>query len=208
MAADALAALYKECADWYRETWPGENKPPVFGAGRAQTPPLMLIGEAPGEQETLQGRPFVGKAGKNLTAFLQGVGLEREAIYISNVVKFRPTRVSAAGRTVNRPPTREEIRRFIPWLYREIALVKPGALVTLGNVALGAFVENETIGACHGGWRRVTINPDGGAALTLPLFALYHPASVIYNRSLAAVYQNDLLLLRNTLARCGGDTDG
>ena len=99
----------------------------------------MLIGEAPGEQEALEGRPFVGKAGKNLDGFLKAVGLRRGEIYVTNVVKLRPTRQSAAGRVVNRPPSREEKALFTPWLMREIALVRPGALVTLGNVALQAL---------------------------------------------------------------------
>ncbi len=208
MAAEALEKLYRECESWFHASWPDNRARLVFGDGKAEAPALMLIGEAPGEQETLQGRPFVGKAGKNLTEFLAVLGLQRDEIYIGNVVKFRPTRVSDAGRTVNRPPTRAEIGRFTPWLYREIELVRPGALVTLGNVALGAFAEGAIIGDCHGRWRDAAVKTDGGAAFTLPLFALYHPASVIYNRSLAAVYRDDLLELKRTLARCGGRTDG
>ena len=72
------------------------------------------MGEAPGEREALEGRPFVGRAGKNLDAFLEGAHIRREELYVTNAVKFRPTRTSAAGRTVNRPPTQEEIRLFCP----------------------------------------------------------------------------------------------
>jgi len=208
MASEALERLYRECGSWYRLNWPADAPPPVFGDGRAERPPLMLIGEAPGQQETLQGKPFVGKAGKNLTEFLAAVGLERSEIYISNVVKFRPTRISAAGRTVNRPPTRGEIAGFLPWLYREIGIVRPAALVTLGNVALGAFVRDTTIGECHGRWRDAAVKTEENATTAWPLFALYHPASVIYNRSLAAVYRDDLLELKRTLAHCGGRADG
>jgi DNA polymerase len=159
----------------------------------------MLVGEAPGEQETLQGRPFVGKAGKNLTAFLETVGLERSQLYVSNVVKVRPTRMSAAGRVVNRPPSREEKELFTPWLMREIAIVRPAGLVTLGNVALQAFVK-DTVGERHGKWMRAVVAPPEQEAFTLPLFPLYHPASVIYNRSLSEVYRQDLLALRESLA--------
>ena len=88
----------------------------------------MLVGEAPGEQEALEGRPFVGKAGRNLAGFLEALGLRRSEIYITNVVKVRPTRVSPAGRVVNRPPSREEKALFTPWLMREVAVVRPSRL--------------------------------------------------------------------------------
>ena len=92
---------------------PGRESALVFGEG-PQNPKLMLIGEAPGEQESLQGRPFVGKAGKNLDHFLELAGLAREEIYISNVVKIRPTKTGSTGRLSNRPPTKEEIAFFRP----------------------------------------------------------------------------------------------
>ena len=103
---------------------PGRENALVFGEG-PKNPKLMLIGEAPGEQESLMGRPFVGKAGKNLDHFLALVGLVRGDIYITNVVKFRPTKTGATGRLSNRPPTREEIALFRPWLMAEIARVNP-----------------------------------------------------------------------------------
>ena len=125
---------------------PGKENALVFGEGPL-SPRLMLIGEAPGEQESLQGRPFVGKAGKNLDRFLELAGLRREEIYISNAVKFRPTKTGASGRVSNRPPTRDEIALFRPWLLREISEVKPGLLVTLGNVPLKAVTNSRmTIG--------------------------------------------------------------
>ncbi len=196
---DPLVQYRQECAAFF-DSLCGEGKAPlVFGEGLCPGPVLMLVGEAPGEQETLQGRPFVGKAGKNLSAFLETVGLERSALYVSNVVKVRPTKVSAAGRLVNRPPSREEKELFTPWLMREIAIVRPDALVTLGNVALQAFMR-DTVGNCHGKWMRAVVSPADGEVFTLPLFPLYHPASVIYNRSLSAVYQQDLETLRDSLS--------
>lgn len=188
----------RECTAFFDELYAGVRKPLVFGEGPEQRPVLMLIGEAPGEQEALQGRPFVGKAGKNLDAFLQAVRLNREDIYISNVVKIRPSKISAAGRVVNRPPTREEKALFTPWLMREISIVRPQAIVTLGNVALQAFVE-DVIGNRHGRWSQAVIAPPREAAFTLPLFALYHPASVIYNGSLKATYAADLDRLAHSL---------
>lgn len=188
----------KECTAFFDELSIVEQKPLVFGEGPDQNPVLMLIGEAPGEQEALLGRPFVGKAGKNLDAFLQAVHLRREDIYITNVVKVRPSKISAAGRVVNRPPTREEKTLFIPWLMREIDMVRPDALVTLGNVALQAFLD-DVIGNRHGRWTPAVITPAPGTSFTLPLFALYHPASVIYNASLKDTYAADLETLARSL---------
>lgn len=195
---DPLVQYRQDCAAFFDRLSTDGKAPLVFGEGCHPNPVLMLVGEAPGEQETLQGRPFVGKAGKNLSAFLETIGLERSALYVSNVVKVRPTKMSAAGRLVNRPPSREEKELFTPWLMREIAIVRPDALVTLGNVALQAFVQ-DTVGNCHGSWMRAVVSPPQGEAFTLPLFPLYHPASVIYNRSLEQVYQQDLEALRESL---------
>lgn len=195
----AMERFKRECAAFFDELSAGEQRPLVFGEGPTDHPVLMLIGEAPGEQEALQGRPFVGKAGRNLDAFLEAVKLKREEIYISNVVKVRPSKLSAAGHIVNRPPSSEEKALFTPWLMREIAIVKPDALVTLGNVALQAFID-DVIGNRHGRWSRAVIAPTEQEAFTLPLFALYHPASVIYNVSLKATYAADLERLADTLS--------
>lgn len=194
-----MARYRRECRSFFGTLWPAEEKTLVFGEGRSDSPPLMLVGEAPGETETLQGRPFVGKAGKNLDGFLQAVGLEREKIYITNVVKVRPTRVCPRGSVSNRPPNREELLLFTPYLYREILLVNPALIVTLGNVALRALLgPGASIGDCHGERREAEVTSADQNRL-FPLFALYHPASIIYNRSLAAVYQADLARLRRLL---------
>lgn len=172
------------------EPTPYGEKRIVFGEGAAQ-PALMMIGEAPGGEEEQQGRPFVGTAGKNLSAFLEVVGLKREEIYISNVVKIRPTRNSPkTGKPVNRPPSAEEIAFFLPFLQEEIEAVSPKVIVTLGNVPLKAVTgeKKAVIGEYHG--RPQTLS-DGRI-----LFALYHPAAVIYNRALQEVYDADLIQLR------------
>ena len=167
---------------------PGKENALVFGEGPVR-PKLMLIGEAPGEQESIQGRPFVGKAGK----ILELAGLAREEIYISNAVKIRPTRVGKTGRISNRPPTKEEIALFRPWLIAEIEMVAPRVLATLGNVPLHAVTgEKTTIGQAHG---RMGIAGETG----MPLFALYHPASLIYNRALTDVYERDVRVLAEQL---------
>ena len=171
--------LNRLIADLYE----GEKKILVHGEGEIGAR-VMLVGEAPGEQETLQGRPFVGKAGRNLDEFLELAGLERSALYVTNAVKFRPTKRSAAGRTVNRPPTREEVSLFLPWLRREIELVAPEVIVTLGNVPLRALTgPKAVIGDVHGAFQ----DADG-----LRLYPMYHPASLIYNPALRPVYAEDI----------------
>ena len=203
MERSGLEQLRQECTSFFCERLGAV--PLVFGDGLAKGPRLMLVGEAPGAQEALEGKPFVGKAGKNLDAFLERLSLSRDEIYISNVVKIRPTKASATGRLSNRPPSREEIALFLPWLLREVALVQPRALVTLGNVALRAFLsEGVTIGGCHGKWHQAQVEASGAGALSLPLFALYHPASVIYRAELKETYQQDLDTLRDSLpCACG-----
>ena len=176
----------RELRAFVDELYRGENKVLVYGEG-PMSPELMLIGEAPGEQEALAGRPFVGKAGHNLDEMLARCGLTRAQIYIGNAVKFRPVKQSRAGRTVNRPPTQEEIGLFRPWLLREVELVHPALIATLGNVPLRALMGRQaTIGALHGQWQTWEERR---------LYPLYHPASVIYNRALKSVYEEDVVRL-------------
>jgi len=177
------------------EVYAGEKKVLVHGEG-AEGTRVMLIGEAPGQQETLQGRPFVGKAGKNLDEFLELAGLERCELYVSNTVKFRPTKISAAGRIVNRPPTREEIALFLPWLKREIELVAPEVVVTLGNVPLKALLGSRiVIGDVHGRFQQ-------GEGMRI--YPMYHPASMIYNPALKQTYAQDIGRLAAWLQQARG----
>ncbi|MBQ3080639.1 MAG: uracil-DNA glycosylase [Clostridia bacterium] len=177
-----------EIAAHFAALYEGNARTLVYGEGAFHAK-LMMVGEAPGEQETIHGRPFVGKAGKNLSEFLALTGLEREEIYITNTVKIRPTKISNAGRMVNRPPTKEEIALFLPWLRREIALVKPLCIATLGNVPLKALTSNKyVIGDVHGQFMDI----DG-----VLLYPMYHPASLIYNPKLRDVYTEDVIRLGN-----------
>ena len=154
-----------------------------FGLG-PEHPRAVLVGEAPGAQEVAQGRPFAGPAGKNLDAFLEATSLTRQTLYITNTVKIRPSETGPTGRLRNRPPNREEISFFLPWLEKELALLAPRLVVTLGNTPLRALMGKDySVGACHGQKLR---RADG-----LTLFSLYHPASVIYNRSLQPVCEAD-----------------
>jgi len=165
------------------DVYAGERKVLVHGEGEPGAR-VMLIGEAPGEQETLKRRPFVGKAGKNLDEFLELARLDRSALYVSNTVKFRPTKISAAGRVVNRPPTREEINLFLPWLKQEIAMVGPEVVVTLGNVPLKALMgPKAVIGDVHGSFQEIE---------DMRIYPMYHPASLIYNPGLRETYEQDI----------------
>ena len=189
-----LQAIYKEMSVFFQPLWPGEDKPLVLGEGREDSPVLMLVGEAPGETETLKRRPFVGKAGKNLDEFLTLAKLNREEIFVTNVVKIRPTEKGPTGRTRNRAPNKEELSLFVPWLFKEIQAVRPQALVTLGNVPLKALAGAKySVGGCHGQW----LESQAG----VPLFALYHPASIIYRRALAPIYEQDVLTLAEALKK-------
>ena len=108
------------------------------------------------------------------------------------MVKIRPTARGASGRVRNRAPSKEEIALFLPFLMKEIDLVAPRALVTLGNVPLRALTgDKSTIGDMHGAWHT--------AVNGLPLFALYHPAAIIYRRELLSVYEQDVCSLRDSL---------
>ena len=164
----------------------------VYGFGNCNSD-IVLVGEAPGAQEVIQGRPFVGKAGKNLDDFLLYTGIERENVYITNVVKYRPYRISYSNNMVNRAPTKDEIDAFRPFLVKEIEIIDPKVIVTLGNTPLTALSRgNVTIGRVHGMVMDSIVEGK-------KLFPLYHPASIIYNQNLRDVYLKDLEKLKTYL---------
>ncbi|KUO84746.1 MAG: DNA polymerase [Caldivirga sp. MG_3] len=145
---------------------------------------VMLIGEAPGEVEDETGRPFVGAAGKLLNSLLQDIGVDRSSLYITNVVKCRPPN--------NRDPTDEEINACKPYLIRQIAVVRPRRIVTLGRhstrviLGLGGLRVSE-ISRVRGRVFRVTI-----AGVEVEVYPTYHPAAALYNPSLKGVLKEDL----------------
>lgn len=164
----------------------------VFGQGCTDAD-IMLVGEAPGAKEEELQKPFVGQAGKNLSEFLEILNLKREDIYITNVVKIRPYKVNEkTNRKSNRPPTKEEIKKYKEILMKEIEIIWPKVIVTLGNHSLQAIYEDEkvVIGNVHG----TLIDKK-----VFKLYPLYHPAAVIYNRSLRETYVNDLYRLKEIL---------
>lgn len=133
---------------------------------------IMFIGEAPGVEEDKQGRPFVGAAGKFLNEMLKMVGLRREDVFITNILKCRPPG--------NRDPMPEEVEACWPWLLEQIKLIKPKLIVLLGRHAMERFLPNQKISKIHGqAMRRET--PGIGRQV---FYALYHPAAALYQGSL------------------------
>ena len=111
--------------------------------------------------------------------------MKRAELYITNAVKFRPVKVSEKGRASNRTPTREEVGLFLPWLRRELEVLRPEVIVTLGNVPLRALLGGgAVIGQAHGQLQQC----EAGR-----VFPLYHPASVVYNPALREVYEQDVV---------------
>lgn len=152
-------------------------------------PVIFMLGEAPGGREDQEGRPFCGQAGGILDDFLRLAELKREEVYISNVVKCRPTRPSKSGiygNYANRKPTPVEIQTCSPWLELELRLLRPRLLVTLGGVPLSYVVgKNAAVGQYHGKafvWEKYN----------LPVYPLYHPAALIYDASKKLAYENDV----------------
>ncbi len=138
----------------------------VFGEGDPD-PQLMLIGEAPGEDEDLSGRPFVGRAGQLLDRVLASVGLDRDTVYITNIVKFRPPG--------NRNPTPAEVRASEAILIDQIRLLRPQVIATLGNVPTQYFLQTkEGITRMRGSWHEWQ---------GIRLFPLFHPAYLLRNAS-------------------------
>ncbi|MHB1394761.1 MAG: uracil-DNA glycosylase [Clostridia bacterium] len=175
-----------------------DEVPLVFGDGNVDSK-IVLVGEAPGKTEVLQGKPFVGQAGRNLEEFINILGILREDLYITNVVKFRPFRINPdTGRESNRTPTKEEIRISTDFIEHELTIIKPGLVVSLGNIALRCILKDDrvTIGVMHGS--PISVKLAGGSFV---LFPLYHPASIIYNRALKDVYLQDLHKLRDYMKK-------
>lgn len=154
MKANLLQSLYQELDKYIKDIY-DQEVPMVFGGGNPEAK-IVLIGEAPGKQEILQGKPFVGQAGKNLDQFIEILGIDRSDLYITNVVKMRPYKVNPdTGREANRTPTKKEIQIFSSYLMKELELLKPELVVTLGNIALKCVTQadNSSIGMMHGAER-------------------------------------------------------
>ncbi len=139
---------------------------------------IMFIGEAPGFHENVQGRPFVGAAGQFLDELLEGIGLKREDVYITNVVKCRPPG--------NRDPEPEELEACMPYLDRQIQAIRPKVIVTLGRYSMSKFVQGVKISQVHGKPFKVR------GQLVVPM---YHPAAALHQPSLRRVVEADFAQL-------------
>ncbi|MDO4568074.1 MAG: uracil-DNA glycosylase [Clostridia bacterium] len=178
----------------------GEYAYPVFGCGSVDSQ-VIFVGEAPGAEEARQATPFVGKAGRQFDELLAHAGLRRDDVFITNAVKFRPVKRNQ-GRCSNRTPTRSEVKLGGVCLKAEIDAIRPRIVATLGNTPLAAVCDLANmcpmkVGDAHGRAFEIVIG-----ALRLELFPLYHPASVIYNRSLADVLKCDIIALGARLRQC------
>jgi DNA polymerase len=161
----------------------------VFGVGRADAD-LMFVGEGPGEQEDLRGEPFVGRAGGLLTQLIEGIGLTRRDVYIANVVKCRPPG--------NRDPQPDEIDACAPWLDRQLELIRPKVIVTLGNFATKLLLQTkEGITKLRG--REFAFARAGHEAVLVPTL---HPAAVLRSGGKAlAEARADFVHVKRALAR-------
>jgi uracil-DNA glycosylase family 4 len=160
----------------------------VFGSGSASAD-LMFVGEAPGFHEDRQGVPFVGAAGKLLEQLLAGIGLRREDVYIANVLKCRPPG--------NRDPLPEEIEACEPHLFRQLELIRPQVVATLGNFAT-RLLSGRPLGITrvHGQEQETTI---GGRRVLL--YPLFHPAAALYTPRMLEVLRSDFARLPELLGR-------
>jgi uracil-DNA glycosylase len=149
----------------------------VFGVGSADAQ-IVFVGEAPGANEDKQGEPFVGAAGKFLNEMLASIGLRREDVYITNIVKYRPPG--------NRDPEPEEIAAFVPYLRRQIEVIRPKLVVFLGRHAMNVFLPELKISQAHGKPVRK------GGQVYLPLF---HPAAALYNGDMRVTLMADFGLI-------------
>lgn len=151
----------------------------VFGVGHPSAD-IVFIGEAPGQKEDEQGEPFVGAAGKFLNEMLAAADLKREDVYITNIVKYRPPN--------NRDPLPEEKREFWPYLMRQLEIIQPKVVITLGRHSGQCFIPDIRISRDHGHARRVKYH--GYEFLVIPL---YHPAAALYNGGMRQILIDDFL---------------
>jgi DNA polymerase len=165
----AELALCQQCeiAQYRTHIVPGEG---------AEDADILFIGEAPGWHEDQQGRPFVGPAGQFLDQLLTSINLNRQQVYIANVIKCRPTG--------NRDPLPQEIRNCRKWLDKQIEIISPRMIVTLGRYSMAMFFPGKTISKIHG-----TYQKQGNVIC----FAMYHPAAALHQQNLRQVIEADML---------------
>ena len=178
---DAVAAKIKE--DNICPELAAQATQLVFGDGNPSAD-IVFIGEAPGKNEDIQGKPFVGAAGKFLNEMLEMIGLKREDIYITNIVKYRPPN--------NRDPEAEEKAAFLPYLSEQLDIIKPKLIVTLGRHSMDVLLPGLKISQVHGQPKRKN------GQVYLPLF---HPAAALYNGAMRQTLIDDFALIPTILEK-------
>ncbi len=151
----------------------------VMGDGNPNAD-IVFIGEAPGKNEDIQGKPFVGAAGKFLNVMLESAGMVRDDVYITNIVKYRPPN--------NRDPSPEEKAAFWPYLLKQLQIIDPKVVITLGRHSMEYFLPGMKIGEVHGEPKRIEFGDH--KIVVMPLF---HPAAALYNGSLRQTLIDDFL---------------
>ena len=151
----------------------------VMGSGNPDAE-IVFIGEAPGKNEDLQGKPFVGAAGKFLDEMLLQAWMNREDVYITNIVKYRPPN--------NRDPLPEEKAAFWPYLLRQLQIIQPKVVITLGRHSMEYFLPGKKIGLIHGQPKRIAFGDH-----KIVIMPLFHPAAALYNGSLRQTLIDDFL---------------
>ncbi|MDN5275282.1 MAG: Phage polymerase-related protein [Candidatus Saccharibacteria bacterium] len=151
----------------------------VIGDGNLNAE-IVFIGEAPGKNEDEQGLPFVGAAGKFLNEMLAAAGLERSDVYITNIVKYRPPN--------NRDPLPEEKKAFWPYLLKQLQIIQPKVVITLGRHSMEYFLPDMKIGQIHGQAKRIQFGDH-----KIVVVPLYHPAAALYNGGLRQTLIDDFM---------------
>ncbi|HXX59705.1 MAG TPA: uracil-DNA glycosylase [Candidatus Sulfotelmatobacter sp.] len=183
----ALAAIDDEVRGCTRCRLAAARTHAVPGEGSADTE-VVFVGEGPGQHEDEQGKPFVGAAGSLLTDLLRSIGWRRDEVFITNVVKCRPPG--------NRDPEPDEMAACAPYLARQLAVLDPAVVVTLGRFSLGTFMPGARIGTAHGTAR--PIDPATGAP-DASAFAMYHPAAAFRQAALRDTLFQDMAQLPQVL---------
>lgn len=167
---------------------------PVVGEG-SHDATIMFVGEAPGLNEAKTGKPFCGAAGKFLTELIESIGLKREQVYITNIVKDRPPE--------NRDPTPEEIALYAPFLDRQVEIIQPKVIATLGRHSMGYVMkrfdldlELDAISKIHGREFQAELKTAEGRTLPVAIVTLYHPASALYNGGMRDTHKKDFEALK------------
>ena len=151
----------------------------VMGDGNVDAD-IVFIGEAPGKKEDETGLPFVGAAGKFLSLMLEQAGMDRSDVYITNIVKYRPPN--------NRDPRPTEKTAFLPYLLKQLEIIQPKIVITLGRHSMEYFLPDKRIGEIHGQPQQIQF---GGEKLTI--MPLYHPAAALYNGGMRQTLIDDFL---------------